>query len=379
MRKVRIVVVVTARPSYSRVKSFISLLNNDNGIDLLVVASAGSLIEKYGAVVNLIKNDGFNVVAELNNVLVGSTLSNSVTGVGLSLIQLADCLTKLSPDYVITVADRYETIATAITSSYLNLKTIHIQGGEVTGSIDNKVRNAVSQLSDIHFVSTNAAFGRLINMGLFPDYVFNTGCPSVDLAREVMESEDNLPNDFLSSIGTIGNNFSLAEDYIVVLQHPDTDQVESTYEQIHQTLLAVKEVNMPTVLFWPNIDAGSDIISKNLRIYINENPNQKIKFVKNLEGKVFLRLLKQSKVLIGNSSVGIRECSFLGLPVVNIGNRQNKRERSQNVIDVDYCSSDIVRAINKQLIHGFYESDKLYGDGFASIKMYNEVLKLLKA
>jgi UDP-hydrolysing UDP-N-acetyl-D-glucosamine 2-epimerase len=331
-------------------------LNNDNEIDLLVVASAGSLIEKYGAVVNLIKNDGFNVVSELNNVLEGSTLSNSVTGVGLSLIQLADCLTKLSPDYVITVADRYETIATAITSSYLNLKTIHIQGGEVSGSIDNKVRNAVSQLSDIHFVSTSAAFGRLINMGFFPDDVFNTGCPSVDLAREVMESEDNLPNDFLSSIGTIGKNFSLVENYIVVLQHPDTDEVESTYEQIHETLLAVKEVNMPTVLFWPNIDAGSDIISKNLRIYINENPNQKIKFVKNLEGKVFLRLLKQSKVLIGNSSVGIRECAFLGLPVVNIGNRQNKRERSQNVIDVDYRSSDIVQAINKQLKHGFYQS-----------------------
>lgn len=378
MNKVRIVVVITARPSYSRVKSFISLLNNDNEIDLLVVASAGTLLEKYGAIVNLIKKDGFNVVSELNNVLEGSTLSNSVTGVGLSLIQLADCLTKLSPDYVITIADRYETIATAITSSYLNLKTIHIQGGEVSGSIDNKVRNAVTQLSDIHFVSTSAAFGRLINMGISPNFVFNTGCPSIDLAREVMNSENNLPDDFLSSIGTIGENFSLTEDYIVVLQHPDTDEVDRTYEQIHETLLAVKEVNMPTVLFWPNIDAGSDIISKNLRIYINENPNQKIKFVKNLEGKVFLRLLKQSKVLIGNSSVGIRECAFLGLPVVNIGNRQNKRERAQNVIDVDYCSSDIVRAINKQLIHGLYETDILYGDGFASIKMYNEILKLIK-
>ena len=379
MKKVRIVVVITARPSYSRVKTFISLLNSDNRIELLVVASAGSLIEKYGAVVNLIKNDGFNVVAELNNVLEGSTLRNSVTGVGLSLIQLSDCLKNLAPDYVITIADRYETIATAIASSYLNLKTIHIQGGEVTGSIDNKVRNAVSQLSDIHFVSTNEAYERLINMGFCSNMVFNTGCPSIDLAREVMEDGENLPIDFLSSIGTIGKNFCLDKDYMVVLQHPDTDQVENTYEQIHQSLLAVKEINMPTVIFWPNIDAGSDVISKNLRIYINENPNQKIKFVKNLEGKVFLKLLKQSKVLIGNSSVGIRECSFLGLPVVNIGNRQNQRERSQNVIDVDYNSSEIIQSIKKQLTHGLYESNRLYGDGFASIKMYNEVLKLLKS
>jgi UDP-hydrolysing UDP-N-acetyl-D-glucosamine 2-epimerase len=378
LKKVRIVVVITARPSYSRVKTFISLLNSDNRIELLVVASAGSLIEKYGAVVNLIKNDGFNVVAELNNVLEGATLRNSVTGVGLSLIQLSDCLKNLAPDYVITIADRYETIATAIASSYLNLKTIHIQGGEVTGSIDNKVRNAVSQLSDIHFVSTNAAYERLINMGFCSNKVFNTGCPSIDLAREVMEDGEKLSNKFLSSIGTIGKNFSLDKDYMIVLQHPDTDQVENTYEQIHQSLLAVKEINMPTVLFWPNIDAGSDVISKNLRIYINENPNQKIKFVKNLEGKVFLKLLKQSKVLIGNSSVGIRECSFLGLPVVNIGNRQNQRERSQNVIDVDYNSSKIVHSIKKQLTHGLYESNTLYGDGFASIKMYNEVLKLLK-
>jgi UDP-hydrolysing UDP-N-acetyl-D-glucosamine 2-epimerase len=378
LRKVRIVVVITARPSYSRVKSFISLLNSDNRIELLVVASAGSLIEKYGAVVNLIKSDGFNVVYELNNVLEGSTLRNSITGVGLSLIQLSDCLSNLAPDYVITIADRYETIATAIASSYLNLKTIHIQGGEVTGSIDNKVRNAVSQLSDIHFVSTNAAYERLLNMGFSSNNVFNTGCPSIDLAREAIVNDENLPNNFLSSIGTIGNNFSLDQDYIVVLQHPDTDQVENTYHQIHQTLLAVKEINMPTVLFWPNIDAGSDLISKNLRIYINENPNQKIKFVKNLEGKIFLKLLLQSKVLIGNSSVGIRECSFLGLPVVNIGNRQNKRERSQNVIDVDYNSFEIVQSIKKQLEHGFYESNKLYGDGFASIGMYNELLKLLK-
>jgi UDP-hydrolysing UDP-N-acetyl-D-glucosamine 2-epimerase len=286
-------------------------------------------------------------------------------------------LSNLSPDYVITVADRYETIATAITSSYLNLKTIHIQGGEVTGSIDNKVRNAVSQLSDIHFVSTNAAYDRLLNMGFCSNNVFNTGCPSIDLAREVIENGENLSNEYLYSIGTIGNNFSLDQDYMVVLQHPDTDQVENTYEQIHQTLLAIKKINMPTVLFWPNIDAGSDVISKNLRIYINDNPNQKIKFVKNLEGKEFLKLLIQSKVLIGNSSVGIRECSFLGLPVVNIGKRQNKRERAQNVIDVDYHSSEIVQSIKKQLEHGFYESTKLYGDGFASIKMYNEVLKLV--
>jgi UDP-hydrolysing UDP-N-acetyl-D-glucosamine 2-epimerase len=377
LKKLRIVVVITARPSYSRVKSFITLLNNDKNIELLVVASAGSLLEKYGAVVNLIRNDGFNVVAELNNVLDGSTLSNSVIGVGLSLIQLSDCLTSLSPDYVVTIADRYETIATAISSAYLNIKTIHIQGGEITGSIDNKVRNAVSHLSDLHFVSTSLAKSRLIRMGFTPENVFNTGCPSIDLAREVMEDPENLPDDFLCSISTIGNNFSLSEDYIVVLQHPDTDQIEGTYKQINETLLALKHVNMPIVLFWPNIDAGSDVISKNLRIYINENPLQKVKFIKNLEGKTFLKLLKQSKVLVGNSSVGIRECSFLGLPVVNIGNRQNKRERSCNVIDVGYSSFEIINAINRQLTHGFYESDKLYGDGFASLKMYNEVMNII--
>ena len=377
MKKIKIVVVITARPSYSRVKSFISLLNSDNNIELSVIASAGSLIEKYGAVVNLIKKDGFNVISELNNVIENSTLSNSVRGVGLSLIQLADCLNNISPDYVITIADRYETIATAIASSYLNIKTIHIQGGEITGSIDNKVRNAVTQFSDIHFVSTKYAFNRLNNMGVNTKYVFNTGCPSVDLAREVLSSNAKLPNNFLESIGTIGTNFSLNEDFIVVLQHPDTDEFESTYYQINETLKALSYINMPTVLFWPNIDAGSDIISKNLRIFINENPNQKIKFVKNLEGKQFLNLLTHSKLLLGNSSVGIRECSFLGLPVVNIGNRQKNRERAENVIDVDYDAEAIINAIKKQLEHGRYNSDTLYGDGYASLKMYNELKKII--
>lgn len=373
MKKIKICCIITARPSYSRVKALLDELKNDDSFELELIVTSSALIEKNGKVVDFIKRDGFNVYAEVHTILESSTLANSVRSVGMALFQLPSIVREMNPDAIITIADRYETISNAITSSYMNIPLIHIQGGEVSGSIDNKVRHAITKLSDIHFVSTELSRERVVKMGENPKKVFNTGCPSVDLAR-IVDLETKNYYDLLSKNTDLGINFSLEQKYIVVLQHPDTMEYLDSESQIINTLNAVTSFNLPLVFFWPNIDAGSDTISKQLRKLSVNKPNLEIKFIKNLDGLDFLRLLKNCSVLVGNSSVGVRECSYLGVPVVNIGKRQHHREKSNNLIDVDYKEDEIKKGIEFQLNNKSINKSNLYGDGYSSSKIV-EILK----
>ena len=279
---------------------------------------------------------------------------------------------------MISIADRYETIATAIASSFMNIPLAHIQGGEITGSIDDKVRHAVTKMADIHFVSNSYAYKRVIGMGENPNRVFNTGCPSIDIAFDVKQKYKNTLFSPFSKYKGTGNKFDVSNGYIVVMQHPVTTSHDESSSQIYETLAAIKKIDKSIFLFWPNIDSGSEEISKNLRIFQNEVTLQRknIYFYKNLEPDDFLRLIMNSDCLVGNSSVGIRESSFLGIPTVNIGDRQKGRDRYKNVIDVDYDKNQIFNAIQKQIKIKKYNSSKLYGDGTSGKKISNYLLNL---
>nr|MBA2562984.1 UDP-N-acetylglucosamine 2-epimerase (hydrolyzing) [Chitinophagaceae bacterium] len=257
----------------------------------------------------------------------------------------------------------------------------HVQGGEVTGNIDEKVRHAITKLSDVHFVSSENAKQRVIKMGEDPATVYNTGCPSIDLANEVLLSP-SLNFDPIEKYHGVGGLKKMPEKYIVVLQHPVTTEYDESRQHIEDTLNAVKELKIPTFWFWPNVDAGSDGTSKGIRSFRENNPDLPIQFFKNMEGEDFLRLLKNSSCLIGNSSVGIRECSWLGVPVINIGSRQQGRDRGRNVIDSDYGKDQIKAAIHKQMSNGHYESDSIYGGGNAgeniASHLYTHKLSILK-
>jgi UDP-hydrolysing UDP-N-acetyl-D-glucosamine 2-epimerase len=201
-------------------------------------------------------------------------------------------------------------------------------------------------------------------MGELPSKVYMTGCPSIDLAVPVLKSP-KLDFDPFSKYKGVGESFSLDEPFIVVMQHPVTTEYERSRIHIEETLQAIHTLNMPTFWFWPNVDAGADGTSRGIRVFREKMKPTNIHFFKNMEPDDFLRLLNRSACLIGNSSVGIRECAFLGVPVVNIGSRQSGRERGANVIDVDYDRNQIVDAIRKHLVHGHYPSESLYGDGSA--------------
>ncbi len=364
----KVCVAVTARPSYSRIKSALSAIEANPDLELQLVVAASALLDRYGETVKYIEQDGFKIAFRVNMVVEGENPVTMAKTAGLGLMELSTVLDNLRPDTVVTVADRYETIATAVAASYMNIPLIHIQGGEVTGSIDEKVRHAITKLSDLHFVATEKALERVIRMGENPDTVFVTGCPSIDLAAEVLASPE-LDFDPFRKYGGVGSLVDLSQSFLVVLQHPVTTEYEAARQNITETLYGVLEIGLPALWFWPNVDAGSDGTSRGIRAFREKEQPQNFHFFKNMMPKDFLRLLSNSRGVVGNSSVAIRECSFLGVPAVNIGGRQTGRERASNVVDVNYDRREISEAIRGCVCKEGLEPDLLYGDGNAGERM----------
>ena len=330
--------------------------------ELQLVLTASTMIDQFCDVSQVIESDGFTVSRKILSLVQGGSSLAAAKTTGLGLIETASCLEQLQPDLVVTVADRYETLATATAAAYMNVPLAHIQGGEVTGNIDDKVRNAITMLADYHFPSTTGAANRIIRMGADKQKVHCTGCPSIDLARPVFEEESRLPDADIVSRGE-GAEIDVNQPYLVVLQHPVTTEVEDSGRNVAETMYAVRDSQIPTFWFWPNPDAGSAHTVSAIRKIRDNEPFPNVRFIKNLDPYNFLRLLKNSQCLVGNSSAGIRECAYLGVPAVNIGGRQANRERGANVIDVEYNRTDILKAIGTQVNHGHYASDCLYGDG----------------
>lgn len=374
--KRKVCVVVTARPSYSRVKTALLAIQEHPDLELQLVLAASALLDRYGSAVNIIVKDGLPITAKVFNVLEGENLTAAAKTTGIGILELSTVFENIQPDIVLTVGDRFETLATAIAASYMNIPLGHIQGGEVTGNIDEKVRHAVTKLADFHFVASENARERVIKLGESVETVFNTGCPSIDLAKQVLEEPDINYLDLYKKYGGVGKELDLSNDYIVVMQHPVTTEYTESKDQINITLEAIKELNIPTLWFWPNVDAGSDGTSKGIRTFREKNPDVPIHFFKNMEPLDFLRLLKYSKGLIGNSSVGIRECAYLGVPVTNIGSRQNRRDRGRNVIDVSYNKDEIKNAIKTHIANGHYSNDTVYGGGDAGKRIADKISEL---
>ena len=371
----KIAVVITARPSYSRVKTVLIAIKKDPELELQLIVAASALLDRYGSAVNYIEKDGFDIAAKVFNVLEGENLTAAAKTTGIGILELSTVFDNLRPDIVVTVADRFETMATAISASYMNIPLAHIQGGEVTGNIDEKVRHSITKLADYHFVASENAKKRVIQLGENPKMVFNTGCPSIDIAQEVAKNTKLTFNPY-KKYGGVGSQPNLDNGYIVVMQHPVTNEYQDSRKHIEATLRAIRQLNKPTLWFWPNVDAGADGTSTGIRSFREKYQMENVHFFKNMEGYDFLNLLHHSLCLIGNSSVGIRECAYLGVPVVNIGSRQNRRDRGENVVDVSYDENDIVASVNSILDKQTRITSQVYGGGKAG-EMIAKLLKKL--
>jgi UDP-hydrolysing UDP-N-acetyl-D-glucosamine 2-epimerase len=366
--KRKICVVITARPSYSRVKTVLTAINNHEDLELQLVVAGSALIKRYGNAVQVIEDDGFKIDAKVYNVLEVENETAMAKTTSIAILELSNVFYNLKPNAVLTIADRYETLGTSIAASYQNIPLIHLQGGEVTGNIDEKVRHANTKLADIHLVSSLPSLKRVIKMGEDPGFVFNTGCPSLDLVANILESPE-LDFDPIKKYGGVGADLDISKGYLIVMQHPETNHYKDSRKHIKETLEVIKDLKIPTLWFWPNVDAGSDGTSSGIRHYREKFDLNHVHFFKNMIPKDFLRLLNNSIALVGNSSAGIRECAFLGVKAVNIGNRQQGRDRGTNVIDVGYDKIKIKEAILELMNSERPKQNYLYGDGCSGKKI----------
>jgi len=358
----KVCIVVNSRANYGRIKSVLRAVIEHHDLELQLILGASAMLYRFGNVRDVIAADGFMPAAAVYSIIEGETPTTMAKSTGLAIMELATLFENLKPDVVLTVADRFETMATAVAASYMNIPLAHTQGGEVTGSIDESVRHAVTKLSHLHFPATRLAADNLIRMGENPSTVHLTGCPAMDVIADI---DLTLPRDLFERYKGVGPELDPSKPYLVVLQHPVTTEYGRGFEQINETLRAVIDSGIQAAWLWPNVDAGSDDVSKGLRMFRERHTPDRLHFYRNFAVEDYARLISNAVCVVGNSSSSLREGSFLGVPAVNVGTRQGGREHGENVLHVPYDAAAIGAAIDRQVRHGRYQRSKLFGDGTA--------------
>jgi UDP-hydrolysing UDP-N-acetyl-D-glucosamine 2-epimerase len=370
----KVCLVITTRGNYAKLKSVIDLIKDDSDMLLQIIVGGGALLPKYGNMSQSFIDNGIKVDRFIYFLVEGETPVTMAKSAGLAITEFSTAFENLCPDVVVVIADRFECLPVAMTAGYMNIPLAHVEGGEVSGSIDESIRHAITKLSHLHFPATKAAAKRIERMGEDPKTIFPVGATSLDVMASLKLDDIACIMEAQQEIG-VGAVVDLTKPYLVVIKHPVTTEYEKNLAHVNETIDAIKALKMNTIWIWPNMDAGSDGISKGIRVFREKEDADYVHFFKSLPIELYAPLLKNSACIVGNSSSGIREAAFLGVPSVNIGSRQRGRERGANVIDVDYDNKEIRRAIERQLDNGHYEPNYLYGDGKAS----KRIVKILRS
>lgn len=317
-------------------------------------------LEQLGRAVS---KDGFTVNAQLPLLLEGGTTSAMTKSTGFGLLNLPPIFEELKPDIVLINGDRFEIFSIAIAAAYMNIPLAHIEGGDVSGTIDNSIRHAITKLAHIHFPATKESERRIVRMGEDPKTIFTYGSPIIDTLAKI---DTSLDNSLLLRYPTHVGSIDLTKPYVLIAHHPVTTEYKDNYRQMKELLGALDEVDMPQFFVAPNIDAGSDGIAQAMREYREGKGASRSVFHKHVSLEDYTKLLAHAAVAIGNSSSLLREAAYLGTPVVVAGTRQQFRERGANVREVPSQQQAITEALKQQLAHGPYPQDMRFGDGTAS-------------
>jgi UDP-hydrolysing UDP-N-acetyl-D-glucosamine 2-epimerase len=358
--KRKVCFVITSFIHYSRNLLVLEELKKRKDVDLHIIVGGAALLSRYSSkyadIKKLLKNDGHNSLYELHFNLEGNDTIVKAKTTGLGIIEFTTLFNHIKPDVVVVRGDRFEVLSATIAAAYMSIPVAHIEGGDLSGSIDESVRHAITKLSHIHFATNEPAKKRILKLGEHPSYVYNFGSPDVEVVQKLLKKKHKFD---LSKTGS-GASFDLSKGYLVVMYHPDITDIKHVHENTRKILKAVHDTGLPTLWFWPNADAGAEDVSQELRVFKDEQKGHKIRFMRYLGPRDFIWLLNNSLCLIGNSSAGIKETSFMGLPVVNIGTRQNNRLRASNVLSVVHDVDAIRDAINKQIKKGRYPVSDIY-------------------
>ncbi|MDO8635890.1 MAG: UDP-N-acetylglucosamine 2-epimerase [Dehalococcoidia bacterium] len=358
----KVAVVTGTRSEYGILQPVLRAIEAEPELGLSLVVTGMHLSHEFGYTVKEIEKDGFDISARVDMLPGGDTLEAMAESVGRGITGMAQTWARLKPDIILVLGDRAEPLAAAIAGAYMNIAVAHIHGGDACtgGNIDDANRYAITKFAHIHFPATMKSSERILKMGEEEWRVHMVGSPSLD----VILNETLLPAEDLAR----QLELDLSRPLVLLVQHSVTTQVEAAPQQMRTTLEAVVEAGYPVVLIYPNSDAGG---RRMIEVIKQFESKPMISTFKSLPHREYLSLMKVASILVGNSSSGIIEAPSFGLPVVNIGIRQEGRERGSNIIDVGHNKQEIVQAIEKALtdkefLVGVKKGENPYGDGKAS-------------
>lgn len=370
MKRRKICIIITTRGNYAKMASVMEAINEDDKLELQLIVGGGVILPKYGLTIESINGNKFPIDRRIHFMVEGENPVAMAKSAGLAVIDFTTAFENLRPDFVFVIADRFECLSMAMAAVYMNIPIAHMEGGEVSGSVDESVRHAITKLAHIHFPATKGAARRIEHMGEKAENIHLVGSTSLDIiSRMDLKNIDSLM-ELQSKVG-VGPVVDLNKPYLVILQHPVTTEYEESLTHIEETVASVSNLGMTAVWIWPNMDAGSDGISKGIRMFREKESTNYIHFFKSLPIEYYAPLLNNAACIVGNSSSGIREAAYLGVPSVNIGTRQTGRERADNVMEAPYDRLAIIDAIKKQIKIRHYKPSYIYGRGDSGKKIAN--------
>uniref|UniRef100_A0A8C1K926 Bifunctional UDP-N-acetylglucosamine 2-epimerase/N-acetylmannosamine kinase n=1 Tax=Cyprinus carpio TaxID=7962 RepID=A0A8C1K926_CYPCA len=366
-KQLRVCVATCNRADYSKLAPIMfGIKSHPEIFDLEVVVLGSHLIDDYGNTFRMIEQDEFDIGSKLHTIVRGEDEAAMVESVGLALVKLPDVLQRLAPDILLVHGDRFDALALATAAALMNIRILHLEGGEVSGTIDDSIRHAISKLAHYHAVCTRSAERHLISMCEDHSRILLAGCPSYDKLLSAHQRDY-----YIDIIKSWLGDAVKEQDYIVALQHPVTTDIKNSIKIYELMLDALISFNKKTLVLFPNIDAGSkEMVRVMRRKGIEQHPN--FRAVKHVPFDQFIQLVAHAGCMIGNSSCGVREAGAFGTPVINLGTRQTGRETGENVLHVRDADTHnkIYHALELQFGKR-YPCSKIYGDG-------NAVQRILK-
>ena len=360
MKKRSVIVTTGTRADYGILRPILDEIKNSKKLDLKLIVTGSHFLKEYGMTVNQIKKDGYQITAKIPIMPKIDSKFELTKILGECIVEFSKIFEKLKPDINIIFGDRDEMLASAIAAYHMNILNAHIHGGDKSGGLDEYTRHAITKLSNIHFAATKKSYNRILRMGEKSQNIFHTGSPSID---ELVSNKITKINELKKKYGD-----EIINNEILLVQHSVTTEIDDVENQINETLKAIIKLQKKTIIIGANIDSGNQIIHKKIKQIIGKY--NFIHFYPTLPRNDFLGLLQNCKVLVGNSSSGIIEASFFKKPVVNIGIRQNFREKGPNVIDVkQFTEKSICNAIEKALKSKKLKQSSIYGKGNAAKKI----------
>lgn len=370
--KKKISVVITNRANFARMKSLLIEIKKSKKLSLQLILSGSALSHRFGQLEKELKKNKLYPIARSYYLIDGSDPIAQAKSTSLAISEFATIFHKIRPDLVITVGDRYETIATAIASTYSNIPLAHLQGGEVSGNLDEMVRHSITKLASYHFTTTKNSRNRVIKMGEERNRVYFSGCPGMDLLKFCKKKINKI---FFNKVSYTGTKFLFDKKYLLVVNHPvSTENKKNNFNNINVLLKTLTKVNTHKIMFWPNADAYSDVISSRIRTFREKYKKDDFTFIINVSPEDYANLLYNASCLVGNSSSFIREGSQLGVPALLLGNRQNNREVGKNVIRSNYEPNQILKKIQQQIKRKKFKNQRIYGNANAA-KLIVKVLE----